>query len=82
MFQLLWVKLSILTCHFEEGDSFATLFTDCKCYWKDEGRETELGIYDFYTSVQLFQNLFASLWIVARKPCISFQVAHRLSVAY
>ncbi|XP_052654448.1 NHL repeat-containing protein 2 isoform X5 [Harpia harpyja] len=47
VFQLLWVSLSILTCHFEEGESFATLFTDCKCYWKYEGKETDLGFYHF-----------------------------------
>lgn len=51
VFQLLWVSLSIFTCHFEEGESFATLFTDCKCYWKYEGKETDLGFYN-----SLFQN--------------------------
>lgn len=85
LFQLLWISLSIFTCHFEEWKSFATLFTDGKCCWKDEDKETDLGIYYFlhFSKTQSFTIpcLPVYLWIVARKLSISFYTACRFSAA-
>lgn len=64
VFQLLWISLSIFTCCFEEQKSFATLFRDGKCCWKDEDKETDLGMYCFlhFSKISIFHNfLFVCL---------------------